>query len=452
MITNKGSEIIAKYMLGQAPEYAAYIAVGVGSKPLAGSQNDTSLPTKKSMDFEAFRVPVSSRGIVNDTITLDLSHWSVSSNIVTITTTTHHGVNVGDSIVVTFSLAGNSAKNSTFASPFVATDVTSNTITYSQTISASAWVPATGDIATVSYVRDRIIFKAQLPPDQKYRMTEIALFPAASNQLALGYDSKLLLGFLTTEGWSRYDGVDNAIDIFAEKITDAFGVIESASIGKAKFINSDNAGFTTPRKGRQESPRLYNRCLMVKGDLTAFSSDAMAVDSSSNYVSTSSISFDLSKNSPLDYIKLALSVLSETETPTASPNKVRVRIEFLNFLSGGAVAKAVYTKVINQTELDASRYQVISAQLQDFVVDPSFTWSKVSSTRVYVQTLDVSDAYDGSYVILDGMRIDNENTSNPLYGMVAYSVLRNSIDDGLPIDKIENSQGYIEYRLGVSIF
>ena len=34
MITNTGKSIIAKYMLGQAPAYASYIAVGCGKKPL----------------------------------------------------------------------------------------------------------------------------------------------------------------------------------------------------------------------------------------------------------------------------------------------------------------------------------------------------------------------------------------------------------------------------------
>ena len=34
MITNKGKTIIAKYLLGQAPAYASYIAVGCGPQPL----------------------------------------------------------------------------------------------------------------------------------------------------------------------------------------------------------------------------------------------------------------------------------------------------------------------------------------------------------------------------------------------------------------------------------
>jgi hypothetical protein len=71
--------------------------------------------------------------------------------------------------------------------------------------------------------------------------------------------------------------------------------------------------------------------------------------------------------------------------------------------------------------------------------------------RLTPQTLNSSSTYDGSYIAFDGIRLDNENTDNPLYAMVAYSSLKNSYDAAQPIEKTENSQGYIEYRFGVNI-
>lgn len=62
MITDSGKEIIAKYMLGQAPSYATHISLGCGSKP--NSTGDFS--AKQTMDFEMVRVPISSRGFVDD--------------------------------------------------------------------------------------------------------------------------------------------------------------------------------------------------------------------------------------------------------------------------------------------------------------------------------------------------------------------------------------------------
>ena len=35
--------------------------------------------------------------------------------------------------------------------------------------------------------------------------------------------------------------------------------------------------------------------------------------------------------------------------------------------------------------------------------------------------------------------------------MVAYSRLKNNYDAAQPIEKTENSQGYVEYRFGVNI-
>jgi hypothetical protein len=62
MITNDGKEIIAKYLLGQAPAYGTHIALGCGPKP--GSTGDFS--EKKALDFEMVRVPIISNGFVND--------------------------------------------------------------------------------------------------------------------------------------------------------------------------------------------------------------------------------------------------------------------------------------------------------------------------------------------------------------------------------------------------
>ena len=66
MITNTGQAIIGKYLLGQAPAYASYIAVGCGAQPLATADPYGDYSAKENLDFEMFRVPISSRGFVND--------------------------------------------------------------------------------------------------------------------------------------------------------------------------------------------------------------------------------------------------------------------------------------------------------------------------------------------------------------------------------------------------
>jgi hypothetical protein len=66
MITQTGKGILAKYLIGQAPSYASYIAIGCGAKPLSTNQAFGDYSSKQSLDFEMFRVPITSRGYVNE--------------------------------------------------------------------------------------------------------------------------------------------------------------------------------------------------------------------------------------------------------------------------------------------------------------------------------------------------------------------------------------------------
>jgi hypothetical protein len=64
MITNTGKNILAKYLVGQAPAYASYIAIGCGATPLDTTDTLGDYSSKDSLDFEMFRVPITSRGYV----------------------------------------------------------------------------------------------------------------------------------------------------------------------------------------------------------------------------------------------------------------------------------------------------------------------------------------------------------------------------------------------------
>ena len=71
MITNVGKNLLAKYLIGQAPSYATHIALGCGPTPKAIDHQPTNteiseILEKKNLDFEMFRVPISSRGYVNE--------------------------------------------------------------------------------------------------------------------------------------------------------------------------------------------------------------------------------------------------------------------------------------------------------------------------------------------------------------------------------------------------
>ena len=66
MITNTGKNILAKYLLGQTSAYASYIAIGCGAKPLNSDGVLDDYSNKERLDFEMFRVPITSRGYVTE--------------------------------------------------------------------------------------------------------------------------------------------------------------------------------------------------------------------------------------------------------------------------------------------------------------------------------------------------------------------------------------------------
>ena len=66
MITQTGKSILGKYLIGQAPAYASYIAIGCGAKPLNTDAPFIDYSAKESMDFEMFRIPIVSRGYITE--------------------------------------------------------------------------------------------------------------------------------------------------------------------------------------------------------------------------------------------------------------------------------------------------------------------------------------------------------------------------------------------------
>lgn len=67
MITKAGHELIAKYLLGQAPSYASYISFGCGADmetPLLPEQ----ILEKTELNFELMRVPISSKAYFADPV------------------------------------------------------------------------------------------------------------------------------------------------------------------------------------------------------------------------------------------------------------------------------------------------------------------------------------------------------------------------------------------------
>ena len=72
MITEAGHELIAKYLLGQAPSYASYISFGCGAD-MEGPLSPDDILTKTGLNFELMRVPISSKAYFSDPVVDDIS-------------------------------------------------------------------------------------------------------------------------------------------------------------------------------------------------------------------------------------------------------------------------------------------------------------------------------------------------------------------------------------------
>ena len=296
-----------------------------------------------------------------------------------------------------------------------------------------------------------------MPSEQRYQITELGIYPAASNSVAGKYDSKLLVTFSPTEQWQYVlNGSASAVPYPNEAIDSDSANDINNDIEDVLFINSDSTIFNgQDRKNRNEGPRFLNTSLMINGS-ASFLSETFIPTSNSISLENSNINFDLGQNLPDDKLKIALSLVSKTGVTSANPDAVRIKVEFINNLSGVAIAAPKATLKISLTDTDfidefdnVKRYIIVEKTLSQFVKDDNFSWSNVNYIRIYATVIVSNSPSDNYYIVFDGMRLDNLTSENPLYSLFAYNLLKT--DDGYPILKQENTSNYIEYRFGIGV-
>ena len=374
MITNTGKSILAKYLVGQAPAYASYIAVGCGATPLPSDGVFEDYSGKTSLDFEMFRVPITSRGYVNE-----------------------------------------------------------------------------GGVS-------KIVLTAELPTEERYEVSEVGIYSAGSNPAAGAYDSKSIYSFVSTENW-EYHSADQAIAIPVvyspldgsnndNVIDQPYNVFQT---------NADNRIFTNEdRISRYERCRFLNNIIAIVGDdanLTVDGNSHLVISNDSNHIHLTGAVVDFNKNAPTDELKLAFSVINKEPNPAIVPDSVRILVEFAS--SDASADQGEFARfevnIDNGPEFDLSnsRYIVVTKQLQELYKSSGFTWSTVNVVKVYATVINNAAPSSDFYVCLDAMRLENKNTSNPLYGLTGYSVIKNS--EAKTIVKSANTTNYLEFRFGLDV-
>jgi hypothetical protein len=387
MITNIGKNLLAKYLVGQTTSYASHIAIGCGPKPVASGHNFSNaelstMKNKKSLDFEMVRMPIVSRGFVNE-----------------------------DGI-------------------------------------------------------SKVVLTAELPTQERYEITEVGIFSAASNPVAGSFDSKTVYSFSDTDDWRYSIDGESPTNIFLEN-GPLDGNENNGNINQTPKVfatNADNRVFTDDdRVERNERCRFLNNIIAMRGDTSSLSYNpqgSMVPLTGSDYIILDQTSIDFTKNSPLDELRLAFSVVNRVANANSVPDNVKILLEFSHTGLNSSIQYAKFQVDIddidyengtseNTYDFENNRYVVVTKTFQELDKSLRFSWANVTTAKIYVCITENNLPSDSFYVCLDALRLENTTAVNSLYGMTGYSVIKNL--QSRPIIKSANTTNYIEFRFALDV-
>lgn len=360
MITNTGKDLVAKYLIGQSPAYASYVAIGCGATPKKSGQTLDNYADKTELDFEMLRVPIISRGYVTDMV----DGLPVSKVVFTAELPTEQRYVLSE--IGVFSAKANPSATSKDSRVLYAFTETENwqyhTESTVSTLGTTITVPLYGQ------TNDNIIKADQIDP------TLNPVFRASSDNAIFTSESRLLTNepprFLNSSvfmpGNTSWLVVDSGTGVMSVKPTDG----------------------------------TYH----------------------GTHIHVTGTRVDLSKNSPSDELRLAFSVVNKDGADTTQPTKVRVMVEFSREDTDGSVHYARFQ--VEAQDIATNRYRIAKSKLSELTQSTGFTWNSVTTVKVYATVFDGTTPSDKFYVCLDALRFENLTSQNPLYGLTGYSVTR----------------------------
>lgn len=97
----------------------------------------------------------------------------------------------------------------------------------------------------------------------------------------------------------------------------------------------------------------------------------------------------------------------------------------------------------------SNRYVVATKALKDLNKTDNFDWREVAVAKIYACVTENNLPSDQFYVCLDGLRLENITSTNSLYGLTGYSVIKTV--GAKPIIKSANTTNYIEFRFALGV-
>lgn len=450
MITNSGKDILSKFLINQAPGYASHIAIGCGSKPLGPEEPFGNYENKKFLDFEMVRVPIISRGYVDDNGTTKLSFSAELptsdryeiSEVGVFSAGSNPSANGNDSrSLLAFNEQElwklNDSSGSSLSIPSISTPLDS----YSVSITG-----AVGDGTSVTYTASEDISSYLI---SGFPVSVTGITPSQYNFSNLTASSTANPNefVVTLSATGTYVSGGSLLINY----NDGF-FRDSESYPALKISTDNNIFYNQIRSDRYERSRVLSDALLVACN--------PAGEISPRSIQISGTSFNLERNAPTDEIKIAFAVsdigkalynvLSLTKDQEYFNTIASVSIK-VDFYSGDSYATKTITLASN---FDTNRYYVGSFKLSEVTTVGNFSWRNITSIKL---TPFVDESYSSTdpnnqgytYIIFDGIRIENITSISPLYGMTGYSVIKNT--NAETIVKNANTSNLIEFRFSIDV-
>lgn len=457
MITSNGRDIMSKYLIGQTTSFASHIAIGSGAIPTP-TLSDYSQKTE--LDFEMTRVPIISRSISTESISISATSVQATGTVFIFTISGSNFFNVGQNIVVSGATNFNNGLDpaTTANRTYTILSQTATTITVADPNPGdTAPQTLTGQSINILGYVPQIVFSAELPVLQRFEITEFGIYPSGTNTYPNGTDSYILTNFTQNEAWqfADYDSVSTNTSFinvpYYSTITDATNNITVTD--KAFITSAENSFFNSTRIARQERPRYYSDAMIVAGDMSEFTANFVTT-SASEYIYVP-FSADLSQNSSQDELRIAMSLINKLATPSAVPKSINIMLVFL--CSNGTANAKYHFRLTNSGTLASAtnRYNILTLKLGDTTYSQKttdFDWKNVRSMLVYASVETAID-YTGSptsefSICLDAIRFENKSNTNPLYGLTGYTIVNT---DGTPIVKDAGTNNIVEFKFAVGV-
>jgi hypothetical protein len=362
MITEKGKSIIAKYLIGQAPAYASYIAVGCGAKPLDTVDDFGDYSDKKYLDFEMLRVPIISRGFVNE--------------------------DGNDKIVLTAELPSDERYEIT-----------------------EVGVYSAGSNSSAGSLDSRVLFSFTQSENWEYHKETEA------TSIKIVYDP--------LDGTDEDNAINETEKVFQTNADNRIFTDDTRldRNERCRFLN--NIILMSGNSSKIQASQLGKLSIVPQWTAsgTTYNSEHIHLNGGSIDLNKQSPTDELrlafsviNKDGNATVNPKRVMVLLEFDSADAHNTGQYARFEVdITHAAGHA-----------SNDFTTNRYFVINKKLEELTKSGSFSWSAVNTVKFSVCVLDQSDNPSSDfYVALDALRIENTDSLNVLYGLVGYSVIKN---------------------------